>query len=104
MNNIINIDMLDENGLPLYDENGVKYDEPIILPKRNLKCGKPKMYDEGWLAHYKNIGWYKDYNKRNLKVVVNCTLCGTKSSVIGIYQHQRTTKCKTLRETFKVVL
>ena len=53
MNNIINIDMLDENRLPLYDENGVKYDEPIILPKRNLKCGKPKMYDEGWLAYTK---------------------------------------------------
>ena len=49
MNNNIQINMLGEDGLPLYDENGDKYDDPIILPKRNLKCGKPKMYDEGWL-------------------------------------------------------
>jgi hypothetical protein len=103
-NNNIQTDMLDKEGLPLFDENGVKYDEPIIIRKRNLKCGKPKMYDEGWLAHYKNIGWYKDYNKRNLKVAVNCTLCGTKSTFIGIYQHQRTDKCKKLRETFVVIL
>ena len=33
MNNKILSDMLDENGLPLYDENGEKYDEPIIIRK-----------------------------------------------------------------------
>ena len=44
-------DMTDEDGVPLYDENGEKYDEPIIIRKRNLKCGKPKMYKEGWRAH-----------------------------------------------------
>ncbi len=104
MDNKIQNDMLGEDGLPMYDENGEKYDDPIILPKRNLKRGKPKMYDEGWLAHYKNIGWYKDYNKRNLKVVVNCTLCGTKSTFIGIYQHQRTSKCKALREKIVAAL
>ena len=97
-------DMLDENGLPLYDENGEKYDDSIILPKRNLKCGKPKMYEEGWRAHYKNIGWYYDYNIRNSKMPVKCSLCGTMNNIIGLNQHQKTNKCKTLRETYVVIL
>ena len=99
MNNI-NIDMLDENGLPLYDENGVKYDDPITLPKRNNKCGKPKMYDEGWLLYYKTSGYYKDYTKRNSAIPLKCKFCGTMSFKIGIHQHQKTTKCLELRKAF----
>ena len=98
MNNIINIDMLDENGLPLYDENGVKYDEPIILPKRNLKCGKPKIYDEGWLTYYKTSGYYREYTKKKSSIPLKCKFCGTMSFKIGIHQHQKSIKCMESRK------
>ena len=97
MNNKVQNDMLGEDGLPMYDENGEKYDDPIIFPKRNLKCGKPRMYDEGWLIYYKTSGYYKEYTKKNSAIPLKCKFCGTMSFKIGIHQHQKTIKCRELR-------
>ena len=98
MNNNIQINMLGEDGLPLYDENGDKYDDPIIPPKRNLKCGKPKMYDEGWLIYYKTSAYYKVYTKKISAIPLKCKICGTMSFKIGIHQHQKSIKCMESRK------
>jgi len=107
-NNILEIDLLDENGLPLYDENGEKYDESIIIPARKRSVGKPKIYEEGWKEHYKSIEWYKkysrEYGEKNIKIVIKCDLCGTMSNKLCLNKHKMTNKCKILRETYEVVL
>ena len=96
--NELNIDELGDDGLPLYDENGEKYDVTIILTEKRKTCGKPRQYEEGWLERYKKTGYYSEYSKRISKVKVKCELCGTMSSKTCINQHKKTSKCKMLRE------
>lgn len=99
--NETNINELGEDGLPLYDENGEKYDVVVILPEKRRTCGKPRQYEEGWLEHYKKTGYYAEYSKRISKVQIKCELCGTMSSKTCLNQHKKTSKCKMLREKFE---
>jgi hypothetical protein len=98
MDEQININELGVDGLPIYDENGEKYDDALIMPEKRKTCGKPRQYEEGWREHYKSNGYYLEYNRRYAKVLVKCSYCGTMSNKTGVHQHQKTTKCKLLRE------
>ena len=93
MNEQINLNEIGADGLPMYDENGEKYDDVKQKTPR-----KPKMYPEGWLEHYKQTGYYKDYTKRNMAIPLKCKFCGTMSFKIGIHQHQKKIKCMELRK------
>ena len=42
MNEQININELGVDGLPIYDENGEKYDDALIMPEKRKTCGKPR--------------------------------------------------------------
>jgi len=91
-NNILEIDLLDENGLTLNDEN--------IIQERKKTAGKPRLYEEGSNARYKQMGYFKKYSKeyaaKNIKIIIQCDLCGTMSNRLCLNIHKKSNKCKKL--------
>ena len=91
MSNIENIinDEINEN----IEVNENHLTNPTIQPAK-LKRGRKKLH-ENIKLHYKDIGYHKEYYKRNNKPMT-CPICNRETTTNNFVQHTLSKKCKNI--------
>lgn len=67
------------------------------------KCGRPKIYEEGYKEHYKTTKYMLNYYHAK-KEKIPCPHCKNETNKAHLREHQKSKKCKRLTLLNKIII